>query len=195
METFSALHTGEIVPPSSFGLGPSLYVHGKWIPQSLSLSIEYKIGEPRHVYKRHFNFDKVHYRPVSVFTAISKLNESVMNDQFGQYFVDIPHKLLCAFERNIAVSQLDKMNEDGKKSLEKNYVIGALFKDLSKAFDDLPLCLLVTKFRAYGQSLRAYCLQMAVTLCIFDVLIIYPYQLCFINAFCCHVVFQVQILF
>ena len=45
-----------------------------------------KNSELSPIYKRHDNLDKVNCRPVSVLTAVSKLNESVMNDQLGQYF-------------------------------------------------------------------------------------------------------------
>ena len=42
-----------------------------------------------------------------------------------------------------------------KESLDKNYVIGTLSMDLSKAFDILPPGFLIAKFRAYGLSLSA----------------------------------------
>ena len=96
------------------------------------------------------------YRPISVLTAVSKLNESVMNDQLGQYFINIFHELLCAFRKKYSCqSTLANMIEDWKESLDKNNVIGALFMDLSKAFDSLPHGLLIAKFRAYGLSLSA----------------------------------------
>ena len=92
------------------------------------------------VYIRYDNLDKVNYRPVSVLTAISKLNESVMNDQLGRYFVNIFHELLFAFRKQYSCqSTLVKMIEDWKPSLDKKNVIGALFMDLSKAFDSWPL--------------------------------------------------------
>ena len=48
------------------------------------------------------------------------------------------------------------MIEHWKESLDKNNVIGALFIDLSKAFDSLPHGLLIAKSRAYGPSLPAF---------------------------------------
>ena len=108
------------------------------------------------VYKRHDNLHKVDYRLVSVLTVVSKLNESVMNDQLGQYFINIFHELLWVFRQKYSCqSTLVKMIEDWKESLDKNNVIGALFMDLSKAFDSLPHSLLIAKFQAYDLSLSA----------------------------------------
>ena len=115
-----------------------------------------KNAELSPVYKRHDDLDKVNYRPVSVLTAISKLNESVINDKLGQYFINIFHELLCAFRKKYSCqSTLVKMTEDWNESLDKNNVIGALFMDLSKAFDSPPHGLLIAKFRACGLSLPA----------------------------------------
>ena len=115
-----------------------------------------KNAELSLVYKRHDNLDKINYRPVSVLTVVSKLNESVMNDQLGQYSINIFHELLCAFRKKYSCqSTLVKMIEDWKESLDKNNVIGTLFMDLSRAFDSLPHGLLIAKFRAYGLSLSA----------------------------------------
>ena len=78
-----------------------------------------KNAELSPVYKRHDNLDKINYRPVSVLTAVSKLNESVMNDQLGQHFINIFHELLCAFRKKYSCqSTLAKMIEDWKESLD-----------------------------------------------------------------------------
>ena len=79
-----------------------------------------------------------------------------MNDQIGQYFINVFHELLCAFQKKYSCqSTLVKMIEDWKESLDKNNVIGALILDLSKAFDSLPHGILIAKFRAYDLSLSA----------------------------------------
>ena len=115
-----------------------------------------KNAERSPVYKRHDNLDKVNYRPVSVLTAVSKSNQSVMNDQLGWYFINMFHELLCAFRKQYSCqSTLVKMIDDWKESLDKNNVIAVLSMDLSKAFNNLPHGILTEKFRAYGLSLSA----------------------------------------
>ena len=113
-----------------------------------------KNAELSPVYKRLDNLDKVNYRIVSALTAVYKSNESVMNDQLGQYFINIFHELLCAFRKKYSCqSTLVKMIEDWKESLDKKNVIGALLMNLSKAFDSLPHGLLIAKFKVFGRSL------------------------------------------
>ena len=59
-----------------------------------------KLAELSPVYKND-NLMKENYRPVSVLTILSKLQESVVNDQLFVYFVDIFENLLCAFRKKI----------------------------------------------------------------------------------------------
>ena len=145
---------GKLLRLAHSALAPHLtYLVNEW---TSAFPYNMKNAELSPVYKRHDNLDKVNYRPVSVLTAVSKLNESVMNDQLGQYFINIFHEFLCAFGKKYSCqSTLVKMIEDWKESLDKNNVIDALFMDLSKAFDNLPHGLLIAKFRAYGLSLSA----------------------------------------
>ena len=59
-----------------------------------------------------------------------------MDDKLGQYFISAFHKLVCTIRKKYSCqSTLVKMIEDWKESLDMNHVIGALFMDLSKAFD------------------------------------------------------------
>ena len=76
-----------------------------------------------------------------------------MNEQLSDYFITILNKLLCAFRKNYnCQSLLVKMVDEWKMALDKRYITGAVFMDLSKAFDCLPHGLLIAKCHAYGLS-------------------------------------------
>ena len=117
---------------------------------------ELKLAEVSPLFKKKDNLDKVNYRPVSVLTGISKIFERVMNDQLLEHFNPIFHKLLSAFRKGYSCqSLLLKFVEDIKGALDQKQMAGAVFMDLSKAFDCLPHGLLVSKLHAYGLSLSA----------------------------------------
>ena len=74
-----------------------------------------------------------------------------MNNQLTEYFVTILNKLLCAFRKRYSCqSLLVKMVDEWKVALDKGCITGAVFMDLSKAFDCLPHGLLIAKCHAYG---------------------------------------------
>ena len=107
-------------------------------------------------HKREDQLNKVSYRPVSLLTVISKIYEFVMFDQVSDYFGSILEDLLCAFRKKYSCqSTLIKAISDWKVSLDGNQMIGAVFMDLSKAFDCLPHGLIIAKLHAYGLSLDA----------------------------------------
>ena len=114
-----------------------------------------KCGELSPVYKKKDNSIVDNYRPVSILTTISKLYESVMNDQLVDYFCDIFDVLLCAFRKGYSCqSLLLKCIDDWKKAIDNNEIVGALFMDLT-AFDCLPHSLLISKLHVYGLSFSA----------------------------------------
>ena len=79
-----------------------------------------------------------------------------MNNQLTEYFVTILNKLLCAFRKRYSCqSLLVKMVDEWKVALDKVCITGAVFMDLSKAFDCPPHGLLVAKCHAYGLTMPA----------------------------------------
>ena len=115
-----------------------------------------KCAEVSPVYKNTDNLKKNNYRPVSVLTAISKTYETVLNDQVVNHFRALFNDLLSAFMKLYSCQTLLlRFIEDLKSALDKNMKSGAVFMDLSKAFDCLPHGLLVAKLHAYGLSTAA----------------------------------------
>ena len=100
--------------------------------------------------------NKCNYRPVSILTTISKIYESILNDQLCDYFKSIFDVFLSAYRKGYSCqSVLIKFIEDWKDALDNGKIVGALFMDLSKAFDCMPHGLLVAKLSAYGVSLNS----------------------------------------
>ena len=105
------------------------------------------------VYKKGDSLNKSNYRPVSILSSISKIFESVLNEQMTNFFKDILNSLLCAFRKNYSCqSLLIKIIEDWKLALDKHESVGVILMDLSKAFDCLPHDLLLCKLKSYGFS-------------------------------------------
>ena len=117
---------------------------------------ELKYAELSPLFKKSDNLLKENYRPVSILTAISKIHEDLMNDQLYAYFEDIFEELPSAFRKKYSCqSLLTKFIDNWKIFLDSNQVVGAVFMDLSKAFDCLPYSLIIAKLHAYGLSFDA----------------------------------------
>ena len=112
-----------------------------------------KSAEVTPVYKKENNIKRDNYRPVSIFTVISKLYETVLNTQMVDHFHALFNELLVAFRKSYSCQTLlIKFIEDLKFALDKGHKIGTVYMDLSKAFDCLPHGLLIAKLHACGLS-------------------------------------------
>ena len=115
-----------------------------------------KYAEISPLFEKDGNLSRDNYRPVTMLTIISKIYETLVNNQLTEYFVTILCKLSCAFRKRYSCqSLLVKMVDEWKVALDKGCITGAVFMDLSKAFDCLPHGLLVAKCHAYGLTMFA----------------------------------------
>ena len=107
-------------------------------------------------YKKDDNLKKNNFRPISVLTGISKLYESVVNDQLLEFFNKLFNDLISAYRKGYSCqSLLLKCIDSWKVALDRKQHVGLLFMDLSKAFDCLPHGLMIAKLKAYGLSTPA----------------------------------------
>ena len=85
----------------------------------------------------------------------SKIYEKLMYQQFYDHFDSIlPPKQCCFLKGHSAQHCLIVMMQKLKESGHRGDEFGALFTDLSKAFDDIDHNLLVTKLSWYGVTTK-----------------------------------------
>ena len=79
-----------------------------------------------------------------------------MCKQIGDFMKNYSSKFQCGFRKGYNTEQcLIALIEKWKSAIDKGKSFGALLTDLSKAFDCLPLELLIAKLHAYGFTLAA----------------------------------------
>ena len=95
--------------------------------------------------------ESTHYRPISVLSVFSKVIEKHYETSMIDYVNSILSKYISGFRKGHSCQHvLLRLTEEWRKQLDNNKVFGALFMDLSKAFDCLPHDLLLAKLEAYG---------------------------------------------
>ena len=94
-----------------------------------------KYADVSPCFKKEDNHFKGNYRPVSVLTVISKLYESVLNNQMVDHFSELFNILLSAFRKHYnCQSLLLKLIEDIKSALDKGHKTGAVFMVFVQGF-------------------------------------------------------------
>ena len=103
-----------------------------------------------HLCKKTDPFGKVNYRPVSLLSLVSKVYKRINFNQISTYFEPYFSNLLTGFRRNHNTQHsFLKALELWKEALNKGKSVGAIFMDLSKAFDNRNHDLLTAKHGAY----------------------------------------------
>ena len=105
------------------------------------------------VYKSDDSCLLTNYRPISVLPGIAKVFESIVHQQVFSYFLS--NNLLTPAQSGFrpghnTQDSLFKVTEDWKSALDHDYLVGAVFIDLSYAFDSLDHLLLLAKLSGYG---------------------------------------------
>ena len=91
------------------------------------------------------------YRPVSVLNVFSKFYERIMKEQITSFIDSKLSSFLSAYRKMYNTQHvLLRLIEEWKNKLDRNYVVGAILMDLSKAFDCIPHDLIIAKLAAYG---------------------------------------------
>ena len=107
-----------------------------------------KLADVTPVYKNKSKNSKDNYRSVSILSNISKIYERCLYDQIQVFFESALSKYQCGFRRGYNAQHcLMTLTE---KSVDHGGAFGALFTDLSKAFDSLSHELLISKLDTYG---------------------------------------------
>ena len=103
------------------------------------------------IFKKGNHNEKKNYDPESMLSTFSKLFEKLLFEQINDHMQRKFSKHLTGFRKNHSTQNaLLVMIEKWKTILNKKLKVGALFMDLSKAFDTLDHSLLLVKVSAYG---------------------------------------------
>ena len=95
--------------------------------------------------------NKKKYRPISILAVLSKDFERVLENQITTFVYEILFPFMCGYRKRYSTQYaLIAVIEKMKRSLDSHGYSGALFIDLSKAFDTLSHHLLIAKLHAYG---------------------------------------------
>ena len=82
---------------------------------------------------------------------MSKVFERILHNQLKDFMKDKLSNIVTGFRKgDSAQHSLLIMIEKWKRALDENMKLGAIFMDLSKAFDALNRRLLLTKLQVYG---------------------------------------------
>ena len=97
--------------------------------------------------------DISNFRPVSLLNTFSKFYERVIKDQLVLSMENYFSPMVSAYRKNYSTQHvITCLEEEWRKHLDENFVVGAVLTDLSKAFDCIAHDLRIAKLAAYSFS-------------------------------------------
>ena len=121
--------------------------------ESCSVPKAWKIAKVIAQHKGGDRDDMTNYLPISILPVISKVVERAVHEQLTKYLGE--NKILSKIQfgyrkgRSTELATLF-LTDEISKEIDNGKMVGALFIDLSKAFDTLSRSILISKMRSCG---------------------------------------------
>ena len=123
---------------------------------SLSTGIvpsEWKVAKVTAIHKGGSTSDQNNFRPISVLPICSKILERAVHNQLSNYLEsnNLLSKRQFGYRKQRSTELATLLFvDDIRKAVDQGLVVGALYVDLSKAFDTLSHSVLLEKIRSFG---------------------------------------------